>query len=335
MSRVVVISGYYRRKDALEQTVRSIIAQSYRDWELIVFDDHSNDGSEAELERLQHELKDNRFRYTVFERNMGFTNGLVSIINSTDSEFVAIQGSGDLSLPQRLEKQVAAMDADGALGLVGSLYENLYDDGRVFKSGVETGELDYLDKQRLLKRHVAFTHGTCLHRRSAYETAGGYRPAFVFQQDHDLELRVIDKARIATLGSVLYRRYVRADGVTYSPDKFMRQEKFGILTEQMAESTPKKSQELYASMVRDGPDALIGNNHFRLQRRLKQAAIRAAVKGHWTEVQQLYAPKITSRLWRSGIGFTAQICRIPAIAKIMGFAYRSASLRRLFVRVAT
>jgi glycosyltransferase involved in cell wall biosynthesis len=109
---VSIIMPTYNRAAFIMETIESIIAQSYTNWELLVVDDGSTDNTEE----LVHSLKDARINYHKFERT-GITGRLKNFgINKARGALIAIMDSDDLWPPQKLQKQVGALLAYGDAG---------------------------------------------------------------------------------------------------------------------------------------------------------------------------------------------------------------------------
>ena len=125
------------------------------------------------------------------EENIGFVAGLLDAISKARGEYIAIQGSGDVSMPARIEKQKNLLDAHPEVGIVGCHYENYVQTSGVVRKRTPNANDTTLGS--LLDQNV-FTHGEVMFRKSTYEKAGGYRPQFTFCQDYDLWLRMIRHA---------------------------------------------------------------------------------------------------------------------------------------------
>lgn len=206
MPRVIVISPYYNRADFVDRTVEGIRSQTYEDYEAHFVDDGSEDGTYQALSR--HAAP----RIVVSSQlNKGLTKTLIDVIDATDSEFIAIQGSGDVSLPARLERQVACLSDDPAIVMAGCHRRSISemdDDESVARPRIEDDPL----KQLFVAN--PFSHGEVMIRRSAYEKAGGYRTFFTFRQDLDLWLRLCALGRPAIVPEILYQNYALKESVT-------------------------------------------------------------------------------------------------------------------------
>jgi glycosyltransferase involved in cell wall biosynthesis len=306
--RVSVITGYYNRRDHLEPTIRSILDQSFTDLELLVFDDCSPDGSSERLQELVAEFADPRLKPILHQTNKGFTRGMIDAIAQAQGEYIAVQGSGDISLPTRIEKQVALLDARPEVGAVGCHYTNV-----VAESGVRrerTPNADGATLETLIAENV-FSHGEVMFRRSVYEQAGGYRAPFVNSQDIDLWLRMVRHARLATVPEQLYDRYVRMDGVSYAPKKFAVQARYSMLARRFARMAPAEAEAALARLAAEGPLALVPHDDPELQRRYIRSTLRSIVWGATKEAEQLARNFVASRPKRTALLLAARVLGSP------------------------
>jgi hypothetical protein len=255
--RVTVVTGYYNRKNLLKRTIDSILSQTFRDLELIVFDDASTDGSALRLRELEEEYADPRLRTVIHPTNRGFVRGLKESIqlSSPSSEFIAIQGSGDISAPRRIEQQVALLDERGEVGVVGCWFETVNETTQ--SRSTRRLVADDVGFNELLLGNV-FSHGEVMFRREVYDRVGGYRTEFKFTQDYDLWLRLIQICSFATVKEVLYERFLLNDGVALTPSKLIDQRRFQILARRLR-AMPESEELRTLGVVREhGVAAAIG-----------------------------------------------------------------------------
>lgn len=302
MPRLSVITGYYNRRHVLERTVRSILDQTYSDFELLVFDDASTDGTADELARLARELDDPRFRYKIHQSNIGFTRGLIEAIADTSGELIAIQASGDVSQRTRLEKQVATLDANSEVGVVGCWYYNVMD--ATGKQRLRKPDGDSANVESLLSGNF-MSHGEVMYRRSAYDQAGGYRPEFKFAQDYDLWLRLAEEWQFRTVPEPLYFRSIQFDGVSYDPRRVVQQSKYSLLARRLAEADDELSLSMLARVREEGPGAWITDSDATLQKRHLNSALRSAIWGDPDGAKAISRNAILSRSRRWFVYFVA------------------------------
>ncbi|ODT72397.1 MAG: hypothetical protein ABS75_04640 [Pelagibacterium sp. SCN 63-23] len=291
MPKVSVITGYYNRGEHLERTILSVLNQTYRDLELIVFDDASPDDSANRLKEIASRLSDPRLKVVLHERNKGFVQGMIDAIAMSSGEYVAVQGSGDISLPTRIEKQAAVLDASPEIGLVGCWYTNVETETNARR--LRQPNADAMDFEALMKNN-AFSHGEVMYRRSAYDAVGGYRAAFRNSQDIDLWLRMVKVTKMSTIPENLYDRYIRFDGVTYDPLKFPIATRYSMITRKVARAAPDEAEEMIAKLKSEGPASIILKSDKDFQKRIRVAAARSLVWGNVEAFHQLVADQISS-----------------------------------------
>ncbi|MEI7576183.1 MAG: glycosyltransferase family A protein [Armatimonadota bacterium] len=113
---VSVVIPVFNRFELLKETVDSILSQTYRDFELLLVDDFSTDGTR---ERLA-ELLDDRIVFSPNPKNMGAGATRNRGIDLAKGQFIALTDQDDLWHPTKLEEQVEAMQADKDVVLVGT-----------------------------------------------------------------------------------------------------------------------------------------------------------------------------------------------------------------------
>jgi len=306
---VSVLTGYYNRVHCVDETILSILNQSHQDIELIAFDDCSTDGTGDRLIALRDELADPRFKVLIHESNKGFTQGMIDAIAASDSEFICVQGSGDISLPRRIERQVSALRSDPDIGAVGSWYTNVVEtNGRRYPRRPDANGVDF---ESLMKGNV-FSHGEVMIRRSVYEAAGGYRSAFTFCQDYDLWLRIAKISKLHTVKEFLYERSVRFDGASYHPKKFPLQARFTILARRFALMSEPELGAAIARLGEVGPGEFVQGDDPELQRILLKAVLRSTIFGATQEAGKLseqLTPGIPKAILRT---INSIVARLPS-----------------------
>lgn len=202
--KVSVIMPVRNGEPWLAAAVESVLAQSFTDFELLAIDDDSTDRTPELLSGFS--ARDARVQVL-----QPPTPGLVSALNAAIAvargDYLARLDADDLALPGRLARQVAVMEREPRLGLLGSHAEIVDEADRPV--GRLTPETDSARLKILLARTNPFVHSSLMLRTALVDRLGGYRAAFEAAEDHDLWLRIAEVAEVANLPEILirYRRH--------------------------------------------------------------------------------------------------------------------------------
>lgn len=193
-----VILPVYNGLPYLRQAIESLLTQSFGDFELIVINDGSSDGSQELLETFD----DPRLRI-VRQKNRGLAATLNVGIAQAKGRYVARQDQDDICLPGRFEKQVNFLEANARVMLLGTAAEIWRGDGRterVMRHAVDGQVLKF----GLLFNNY-FIHSSVMLRRSVFDRVGGYSEDRARQPPEDYELwsRISREFDVANLPDVL------------------------------------------------------------------------------------------------------------------------------------
>jgi glycosyltransferase involved in cell wall biosynthesis len=181
----------------LDAAVQSILNQSFRDFEFVIYDDASTDGSTERLREWTQ--RDSRIRLFEGTRNLGPVGSSAFVVEHSTTPLIARMDADDLCSPDRLTRQFELLRENPQGGLVGTLFEVIDERGRVIRGA---------DIWRLARKapFVPFAaHGSIMFRRSVFERVGGYRPECEFWEDQDLVVRMAAVAEILVIPSPLYQ----------------------------------------------------------------------------------------------------------------------------------
>jgi glycosyltransferase involved in cell wall biosynthesis len=167
---VAVIVPMFNASATIEATLSSVIAQTYRDIEIIVVDDGSTDNSAALVARIIQ--KDSRVRL-VQQPNLGVAAARNKGAASATSNFLAFVDADDLWAPEKIELQMnALLESGGSVGAVYCWFAVLNADGSV-RGEAQPGHAGWVLKE-LCREHFIGNGSSLLIRRSAFEEVGGY-----------------------------------------------------------------------------------------------------------------------------------------------------------------
>ena len=116
---VSILMTVYNHEEYLEQSIRSIKKQTYKNWELVLIDNGSTDSSKKILVKFKHK----KIRIFFFKQNIGRTNCLNFGLNKCKGKYVAILDSDDISHKDRIELQVKEFSKDKKLWLLATNFD--------------------------------------------------------------------------------------------------------------------------------------------------------------------------------------------------------------------
>jgi len=223
-TQVSVVMSVYNDARHLGDSIQSILGQTFMDFEFIVVNDGSTDGSREVL--AEYENRDARIR-VLDQCNLGLTQALIRGCDEARGHYIARQDADDISAPERLADQTAYLDAHPEVSLVSSWAEALTDEGERFECARRPTSPEQATQEMIEVWQGPPAHGTVMMRTDAYRQVGGYRWQFYFGQDSDLWLRLVDVGLIGYVPKVLYA-YRRSPNSISSENRAI-QRQFGRL----------------------------------------------------------------------------------------------------------
>lgn len=206
--RVSVIIPTHNRAEMVGQSISSVQEQSFTDWECVVVDDGSTDHTEGVVQRVAGD--DPRVRY-LFQQGSGSPGATRnSGVTLSSGALVAFLDDDDLWLPDKLQRQVALMDAEPDVCLTF---------GQVQRFGAEQGIWPDLSlpprptlEQLLAENFVPLS--TTMVRREALDQVGLFDEQMTIAEDYELWLRLARHAPMRAVPDVMCRYRVHPGGIT-------------------------------------------------------------------------------------------------------------------------
>ena len=190
---VSVIIPTFNRANVISETIDSVLAQTYRDIEIIIVDDGSTDDTAKKLS-----IYGDRIRI-VYQQNAGTSAARNRGIEVSNAKLIAFQDSDDLWKPTKLERQVSLLsrlDSSVPCCLCNAIMQNLYGDGRELLSfdisGISSQYQEglWLNVTEVLASRSVLFNQTVAVRREALEKVGGFDADLRTAEDYDLSLRL-------------------------------------------------------------------------------------------------------------------------------------------------
>jgi glycosyltransferase involved in cell wall biosynthesis len=206
--RASVLIGAFNSAATLERAIDAVLAQTERDIEVIVVDDGSTDDSVAVARASA--ARDPRVQLLRMERNVGIARSLNAGIEAARAPVVAVQDADDFSAPERLERQLAVLEAYPDVAVVGCRMREVDERGVELAARTSFAAGDVGDA---LMRFNPIPNTSAAFRREAVLDAGGYDPRYRFAMEYDLWLRLAERWRVVTLDEVLATRVMGSANV--------------------------------------------------------------------------------------------------------------------------
>lgn len=200
---VTVLMTTYNCAPYIKQAIKSVLIQTYKDFEFLIIDDGSTDNTEE----LVYEFNDSRIRY-IKSTHIGRSSALNLGLKEAKNDLISFCDADDIIHPQKIEKQLA-------------LYKNLNDlvftDSAFFKKNKILYELRIQNDSNIIKRKIAL-HGhlgpSILYNKKFIIENGGYNDKLTAFEDYDLLLRVMNNANIVILPEILYFQRLRKNSLS-------------------------------------------------------------------------------------------------------------------------
>jgi tetratricopeptide (TPR) repeat protein len=209
---VSVVMSVFNGERFVSEAVDSILNQTFRDFEFIIIDDGSTDGTADILARYQKADP----RVVVHHHpNKGQVPSLNIGCGLARGRYIARIDADDIALPERLERQIDYLEQNPQVALLGSSIRNIDETGRHLSTWpLPTGDKEI--KERLFGfQDIPFCHVTLVFRREAFRAVNGYRTAFAPAEDYDLWLRMAERWQLANLPEPLVKVRRRAQSLSF------------------------------------------------------------------------------------------------------------------------
>jgi glycosyltransferase involved in cell wall biosynthesis len=208
---VSVVMPVYNGEQYLEKAIKSVLTQTFSDFEFVII----NDGSTDDTARILMSQDDPRIRIIENENRSGVAYSLNKGIMASRGDLIVRQDADDISLPMRFERQVAYLDTHLEVGVLGTWFQSMDETGEI--GGEEKKYLDHTMIEWTSLFACPMAHPTVAMRKALIQDVGGYRAYET--EDYDLWARLLDKTLFANFPEslVLHRRHPLSKTI-YAPE---------------------------------------------------------------------------------------------------------------------
>ncbi len=189
---VSIVLPVYNGEKYLAESLDSVLAQTYQNWELLIINDGSTDGTE----NLILKYPDKRIKYLANDSNKGIIFSLNRGLQESNGEYIARLDADDIALPKRFEKQVEFLSENSDYALCGSYFQTIDSNGKLLKD--VRFPANNRDAQSFLLLHNCFCHSAIM-MRSVIAKELKYDEKFQVCEDYDLWYRISRTGKIVNL----------------------------------------------------------------------------------------------------------------------------------------
>lgn len=197
--KISVIMAVYNGMPHLKEAVRSILFQTYKDFEFIIVDDASDDKSFSYLSNL----KDKRIKLIKNSKNLGLANSLNKGLRVAKGKYIARMDADDISLPKRLQEQFKYLTDNPAVDLCGTWAYLIDESGKVI------GEKKFPVSDAMIKKKLAIyspiIHPSFFATRQLYQKLHGYDSKHEYAEDYEFLMRAKQKYTVANIPQKLIK----------------------------------------------------------------------------------------------------------------------------------
>lgn len=215
---VSIVMPVYNAEQYLAEAVVSVLNQTHQSIELVAINDGSKDNSLTILEEFAK--NDSRLRI-ITQKNTGIVGALNRGIQESRGVYIARMDADDVSFLSRIEKQVAAIEANPKAVLVATGFEVIDENSEFMYREIipRTNE----DIKRTLLLYNPIAHGSVLLRKSSVDEVGGYSSKCGPTEDYELWMRLSKVGDFIGLEDLLYKWRQNRNGITFTNNAAMQE----------------------------------------------------------------------------------------------------------------
>ncbi|MBN1618184.1 glycosyltransferase family 2 protein [Candidatus Dojkabacteria bacterium] len=199
--KISVLTPAYNAKTSIEDAVKSILNQTYKNFEYIIIDDASKDDTYNKIIDLAQ--KDSRIKVYRNKTNQGIPATRNILISKATGKYIVWQDADDISLKERIEKQVDFMEKNPDIGISGAYLQFFTEkDGDLLIREYDPNDLEL---RKNLFKYSPVSQGTAIIRKDILDKAGLYDLRLTQAEDLDMSFRLGKYSKFANLQEVLLR----------------------------------------------------------------------------------------------------------------------------------
>lgn len=209
--KVSIILPSYNSASYMRETINSVLAQSFTDWEFIIIDDASSDTSAKIIQ--DYCKNDKRIKFYVNKKNLGLSKTLNKGIDLAKGEFIAEIDDDDIWMDKtKLQKQYEFLLNNSDYGIVGCFAHAVDTNGKkLFKIKYPAEDVNI---RKIVLRHTCIVHSSILIRKQTLIDIGKYSPLYPYAQDYELFLRIGTVSKLHNIPEFMVHYRINPKGLS-------------------------------------------------------------------------------------------------------------------------
>ena len=273
---ISVVMTAYNEEQYIADAIDSVLNQKFDDFELIIIDDNSTDGT-SEIVR-EYSQRCEKIKLIINKQNQGQSISRNKALNSSRGNYIAVMDADDISAENRLKLQYEFLENNPDVFLCGSSCI------KITKDGEEIGETNVpSNPQRKLPEKNVIIHPSIMFRNNGQVE---YRDKFEYSQDYDLHLRLIsDGKKLVNIEKPLIKYRITPNSVTQSNQ--VRQQYFAKKAKDFFKEREKGEEDSYNSFTpKDSLSA--GMNNTIAERNYYEAVVISSLRSNNNQTAREY-----------------------------------------------
>lgn len=221
---VSIILPTYNGERYIQGSIESILAQTYQDWELIVIDDHSGDGTGKIVQ--QYADKDSRIKLYRNEKNLRLPASLNRGFSLSKGQYLTWTSDDNLFKENAIERFVHVLEKSDDIGLVFSAMDIIDETGDVTGHTPPVQDLEELHYKNIVMASFMYT-------RAVYKKVGDYDEDRFLVEDHDYWLRIAREFAVTYIAEPLYLYRTHPGSLTETKNRQMQEAKIALLMDEL------------------------------------------------------------------------------------------------------
>ena len=216
---ISVLMPVYNGEKYLEKAIKSVLFQTFKNYEFVIVDDGSTDGSWKIIQKYSH--KDKRIVAIRSSKNLRTSAALNKGLKITKGKYVIRMDADDWSYPDRFQKQYEYMELHPEVGVSGGSIEVCNEKLEVINKRTYP-QTDRMAR-RIIFRYSPFAHPATIWRKEKMMKAGAYNDNIPLAQDYDLYFRIGGISKFGNIKDTILKLRTHNDASSITKGKFQEQ----------------------------------------------------------------------------------------------------------------